>query len=214
MIYPVNEIKQIEAHTEISFVCHPNCAQYGGPEGDAGYANAVQVERGISLEEAFEIAKNNSEINHFVYVKGDGMTLIGGDPENDPLGSGYHIIQSKIAIGSGGFFGKGWLSGTQSQLRFLPEAHTDFIFAIIAEEIGFIGCFFLIALYIIFIYTGLRLATLMPTLFAQLTIAGYTILIGLQTLINLAVATGLARVRRTLLHPHPAAVQLADDAAA
>ncbi|MGB7977920.1 MAG: hypothetical protein WCF19_02025 [Chlamydiales bacterium] len=85
MIYPVNEIKQIEAHTEISFVCHPNCAQYGGPEGDAGYANAVQVERGISLEEAFEIAKNNSEINHFVYVKGDGMTLIGGDPENDPL---------------------------------------------------------------------------------------------------------------------------------
>jgi rod shape determining protein RodA len=61
------------------------------------------------------------------------------DPETDPLGAGYHIIQSKIAIGSGGLRGKGWLHGTQSQLEFLPERHTDFIFAVLAEELGLIG---------------------------------------------------------------------------
>ncbi len=69
-------------------------------------------------------------------------------PETDPLGAGYHIIQSKIAIGSGGLRGKGWLHGTQSQLEFLPERHTDFIFAVLAEELGLVGILILLALYI------------------------------------------------------------------
>lgn len=70
------------------------------------------------------------------------------DPESDPLGAGYHIIQSKIAIGSGGLSGKGWLHGTQSQLEFLPERHTDFIFAVLAEELGLIGVLVLLGLYL------------------------------------------------------------------
>ncbi|WP_254556027.1 FtsW/RodA/SpoVE family cell cycle protein, partial [Salmonella enterica] len=69
------------------------------------------------------------------------------DPETDPLGAGYHINQSKISIGSGGLRGKGWLHGTQSQLEFLPELHTDFIFAVLAEELGLVGILILLALY-------------------------------------------------------------------
>lgn len=76
------------------------------------------------------------------------------DPESDPLGAGYHIIQSKIAIGSGGLRGKGWLHGTQSQLEFLPERHTDFIFAVLAEELGLVGILILLALYILLIMRG------------------------------------------------------------
>lgn len=113
------------------------------------------------------------------------------DPWSDPRGAGFQIIQSLIAIGSGHWTGMG-IGHSKQKFFYLPMQHTDFIFAIIAEEIGFIGCLGLIALYIIFIYTGLRIATMVPTLFAQLTIAGYTILIGLQTIINMAVATGLA----------------------
>lgn len=78
--------------------------------------------------------------------------------ETDPLGAGYHIIQSKIAIGSGGLRGKGWLHGTQSQLEFLPERHTDFIFAVLAEELGLIGVLILLALYILLIMRGLWIA--------------------------------------------------------
>jgi cell division protein FtsW len=113
------------------------------------------------------------------------------DPWSDPRGAGFQIIQSLIAIGSGHWTGMG-IGHSKQKFFYLPMQHTDFIFAIIAEEIGFIGCFFLIALYVLFLYAGLRLATMVPTLFAQLTIAGYTILIGLQTIINMAVATGLA----------------------
>ncbi|VFS49273.1 Rod shape-determining protein RodA [Budvicia aquatica] len=80
------------------------------------------------------------------------------DPESDPLGAGYHIIQSKIAIGSGGLWGKGWLHGTQSQLEFLPERHTDFIFAVLAEELGLIGVLALLALYLCVIIRGFVLA--------------------------------------------------------
>ncbi len=81
------------------------------------------------------------------------------DPESDPLGSGYHIIQSKIAIGSGGVYGKGWLNGTQSNLDFLPERHTDFIFAVLAEEFGFIGILLLLSLYLFIIVRGLYVAS-------------------------------------------------------
>ena len=81
------------------------------------------------------------------------LTLL--DPESDPLGSGYHIIQSKIAIGSGGTYGKGWLNGTQSQLDFIPERSTDFIFSVFGEEFGFYGSVVLILLYIAIIFRGL-----------------------------------------------------------
>ncbi|MGB0903307.1 MAG: FtsW/RodA/SpoVE family cell cycle protein, partial [Mangrovicoccus sp.] len=80
------------------------------------------------------------------------------NPESDPLGSGYHIIQSKIAIGSGGLEGKGWLHGTQSQLEFLPERHTDFIFSVLSEEMGLIGVTFLLAAYVFIIARGLYIA--------------------------------------------------------
>ena len=80
------------------------------------------------------------------------------NPELDPFGSGYHVIQSKIAIGSGGFLGKGWLAGTQSQLNFLPENHTDFIFAVAGEEFGFIGTVFIISMYMIIIWRGIAIA--------------------------------------------------------
>lgn len=80
------------------------------------------------------------------------------DPESDPLGAGYHIIQSKIAIGSGGLRGKGWLHGTQSQLEFLPERHTDFIFAVLAEELGLVGVLLLLVLYLLLIMRGLIVA--------------------------------------------------------
>lgn len=87
------------------------------------------------------------------YQKTRVMTLI--DPEKDPLGAGYHIIQSKIAIGSGGINGKGWMEGTQSQLEFLPEPHTDFIFAVLGEEHGMIGILILLAIYLFIIARGL-----------------------------------------------------------
>ena len=89
------------------------------------------------------------------------------DPETDPLGAGYHIIQSKIAIGSGGLRGKGWLHGTQSQLEFLPERHTDFIFAVLAEELGLIGVLILLALYILLIMRGLWIAAQAQTTFGR-----------------------------------------------
>lgn len=84
---------------------------------------------------------------HFMYDYQRQRILTFLNPERDPLGKGYHIIQSKIAIGSGGFFGKGWLQGTQSQLDFLPEHATDFIFAVCGEEFGFVGCFILLMVY-------------------------------------------------------------------
>ena len=80
------------------------------------------------------------------------------NPENDPLGSGYHIIQSQIAIGSGGGFGKGWLKGTQSHLDFLPEKHTDFIFSMLGEEFGFVGTLSVIGLILTITYLGYKIS--------------------------------------------------------
>src|SRR4029078_1913100 len=81
------------------------------------------------------------------------------DPQNDPLGAGYHTIQSQIAIGSGGIFGKGYMNGSQAQLEFLPERSTDFIFAVIGEEWGLVGCFVLMMLYLLVIGRGLYIAS-------------------------------------------------------
>jgi rod shape determining protein RodA len=115
-------------------------------------------------------------------------------PETDPSGDGWHIMQSKIALGAGGFFGKGFGQGSQSQLNFLPEKHTDFIFATLAEEFGFLGCFSLLVLYGLAIFIALRIASLSHSHFGRLAAAGTTATFALYVLINGAMVMGLAPV--------------------
>ncbi|MEH3106902.1 MAG: rod shape-determining protein RodA [Sphingomonas fennica] len=116
------------------------------------------------------------------------------DPESDPLGAGYHIIQSKIAIGSGGLFGKGFLGGTQSHLDYLPEGHTDFVFATMAEEWGLAGGIAIIALYFLVVRWGMRVAGRAQTRFARLAAAGLATTIFFYVAINLSMVMGLAPV--------------------
>jgi len=116
------------------------------------------------------------------------------NPESDPLKSGYHIIQSKIAIGSGGIFGKGFLAGTQSHLDYLPERHTDFVFATMAEEWGLIGGIFLIVSFLLVVRWGMRVAARARTRFARLTAAGLATTIFFYVAINLMMVMGLAPV--------------------
>ena len=113
------------------------------------------------------------------------------DPWQDPKGSGFQIIQSLIAIGSGDWFGTG-IAHSRQKFFYLPMQHTDFIFSIIAEETGFIGSLFLIILFILFLYFGLRIAHQLTDPFRSLVIIGFVILITLQALMNIAVTTGLA----------------------
>jgi rod shape determining protein RodA len=113
------------------------------------------------------------------------------NPNIDPLGAGYTLIQSKIAIGSGGLFGKGWLSGTQGQLRFLPESHTDFIFASFAEEWGFLGSVILIFLYYFLIREALTIAQRSGDHFAKLLALGIALMLGLQVFVNISMTMGL-----------------------
>ena len=115
-------------------------------------------------------------------------------PENDPSGSGYHILQSKIALGSGGLLGKGYGLGSQSQLNFLPEKQTDFIFATLAEEFGFVGCVSILALYAAVIFMALRTASLAHSHFGRLSAAGVTATFAFYVLINGAMVMGLAPV--------------------
>ncbi len=120
--------------------------------------------------------------------------LIFLDPESDPLGTGYHITQSKIAIGSGGVFGKGFLQGTQSHLDYLPEGHTDFVFATMAEEWGLAGGVFIIGGFLLLTRWGLKVAARAPTRFGRLTAAGLTTTIFFYVAINLMMVMGLAPV--------------------
>jgi cell division protein FtsW len=113
------------------------------------------------------------------------------NPWQDPQGAGFQIIQSLIAIGSGGWFGKG-IGNSQQKFFYLPMQHTDFIFSIIAEESGFIGCSILIMLYIVFLYCGIKIATLLKHPFHKFFVFGFVTLVSLQTIINISVATGLA----------------------
>jgi rod shape determining protein RodA len=115
-------------------------------------------------------------------------------PENDPSGAGYHIMQSKIALGSGGLLGKGYGLGTQSQLNFLPEKHTDFIFATLAEEFGFVGCFSMLVIYAAVILIALRTASMAHSHFGRLAGSGVTATFALYVLINAAMVMGLAPV--------------------
>ena len=116
------------------------------------------------------------------------------DPNVDPLGSGYHIIQSKIAIGSGMLLGKGLFNGTQSQLNFLPENHTDFIFAVVGEELGFIGCTFLLLLYLIVLWRGIAIAQNASDAFGRLLATGITSMIGFHVLVNVGMTMGIMPV--------------------
>lgn len=116
------------------------------------------------------------------------------DPNVDPLGSGYHIIQSKIAIGSGMLMGKGLFGGTQSQLNFLPENHTDFIFAVIGEEVGFIGSVLVLMLYLILMYRGLKIAGAARDNFGTLVAAGITSMMAFHVLVNVGMTAGIMPV--------------------
>lgn len=116
------------------------------------------------------------------------------DPEKDPLGSGYHIIQSKIAIGSGGVSGKGWLQGTQSQLEFLPERHTDFIFAVFSEEFGLMGVSLLLAVYLLIVIRGLWIATKAQHAFTKLLAGSITLTFFVYVFVNIGMVSGLLPV--------------------
>ncbi|HML79082.1 rod shape-determining protein RodA [Geobacter sulfurreducens] len=113
------------------------------------------------------------------------------DPERDPLGTGYHIIQSKIAVGSGGLSGKGFLQGTQSQLRFLPEQHTDFAFSVFAEEWGFLGSLVVLLLYVVLILWGLQIARRCNDRFGSLVAVGVTAMLFWHIIINIGMVIGL-----------------------
>lgn len=116
------------------------------------------------------------------------------DPERDTQGSGYQVLQSKIAIGAGGIEGQGYLGGTQTQLHFLPEQHTDFIFSVIGEEFGFLGALFLLALFALLIFRLLMLANITDDKFASLTLIGIASLFSFQLLVNIGMTTGLMPV--------------------
>ncbi|MBF0311225.1 MAG: rod shape-determining protein RodA, partial [Magnetococcales bacterium] len=126
------------------------------------------------------------------YQKQRIMTLF--FPEKDPLGSGYHIIQSKIAVGSGGVLGKGFMAGSQSYLEFLPERHTDFIFSVLAEEWGFAGSVTLLGLYSLLVVQGLVIAAGAKDRFGMLVAAGVTALFSVQVIINIGMVTGMLPV--------------------
>ncbi len=131
---------------------------------------------------------------HFMrdYQRQRVLTFI--DPERDPLGAGYHIIQSKIAIGSGGLYGKGWLNGTQSQLEFLPERHTDFIFAVLGEEFGLVGAGLLLLLYLFIILRGLHIAARAQDSYSRLLAGALTLVFFVYLFVNTGMVSGLLPV--------------------
>ncbi|WP_316152264.1 rod shape-determining protein RodA [Cupriavidus sp. BIC8F] len=116
------------------------------------------------------------------------------DPTSDPLGKGFHTIQSIIAIGSGGVEGKGWLKGTQTHLEFIPEKHTDFIFAVYSEEFGLIGNAVLLVLYLLLIFRGLFIAANAPTLFSRLLAGSITLIFFTYAFVNMGMVSGILPV--------------------
>jgi rod shape determining protein RodA len=126
------------------------------------------------------------------YQKQRVLTLL--DPDSDPLGAGYNIIQSKIAIGSGGMFGKGWTNGSQAQLEFLPERDTDFIFAVLGEEFGLLGVLTLLAIYIFVIGRGLYIAVQAHDTYSRLLAGSISLTFMVYVFVNTAMVTGLIPV--------------------
>ena len=131
---------------------------------------------------------------HFMhdYQRQRVITML--NPESDPLGSGYHIIQSKIAIGSGGLFGKGWMNGTQSQLNFLPERSTDFIFAVLGEEFGFFGILLLFAFYTAIVVRGIMISIQAQDTYTRLLAGSISMTFCVYFIVNTGMVTGLLPV--------------------
>ncbi len=126
------------------------------------------------------------------YQRGRILTLL--DPERDPLGAGYHIIQSKIAIGSGGIYGRGWQNGTQSQLDFIPERSTDFIFSVLSEEFGFLGTSLLIMVYLFIVVRGLVISSRAQTCYARLLGGAISLSFFSYVFVNIGMVSGLLPV--------------------
>jgi rod shape determining protein RodA len=120
------------------------------------------------------------------------LTLL--DPSQDPLGAGYHTIQSTIAVGSGGVFGKGWLQGTQAHLEFIPERHTDFIFAVYSEEFGLLGNCLLLALYTLLIGRGLMITAQATSFFSRLVAGAVTLMFFTYAFVNMGMVSGILPV--------------------
>jgi len=131
---------------------------------------------------------------HFMHDYQRERVLTFFNPERDPLGSGYHIIQSKIAIGSGGLFGKGWLNGTQSHLQFLPEHATDFIFGVCSEEFGFIGNIILISIYLFVIGRGIYISTQAQDTFSRLLAGSISLMFFISMFVNMGMVSGILPV--------------------
>ncbi len=138
----------------------------------------------LSLPVFWNFLKDYQKQRIFVFI----------NPDIDPLGSGYTVIQSKIAVGSGGLFGKGWLGGTQNQLNFLPERHTDFIFSVVGEEWGFLGALALVLLYALVIYRGAKIIETTPDMYGRLMAAGFVSFFFLQVVINIGMTIGFLPV--------------------
>ncbi|MFN3388687.1 MAG: rod shape-determining protein RodA [Allosphingosinicella sp.] len=154
----------------------------------AGLPLRLFIGGGIAVAAALPIAYS------FMLPHQQDRVLIFLNPEEDPLGAGYHLTQSKIAIGSGGLFGKGFLNGTQSHLQYLPEQHTDFIFSAIAEEWGLVGGIVLILLFFLLLRWGMGVALAAKGRFERLTASGLTLTIFFYIAINLMMVMGLAPV--------------------
>jgi rod shape determining protein RodA len=120
------------------------------------------------------------------------LTLL--DPSSDPLGAGYHTLQGMIAIGSGGFFGKGWLNSSQAHLDYLPEAKTDFIFAVFAEEFGLLGILVLLGIYLFILYRGFVIAWLAQDSFTRLLAGGLTLVVFFYVFVNIGMVSGILPV--------------------
>jgi rod shape determining protein RodA len=131
---------------------------------------------------------------HFMHDYQRDRVLTFLNPEADPLGHGYHIIQSKIAIGSGGVYGKGWLGSTQSELDFLPESSTDFIFAVFAEEFGLVGCLGLLALYLLIIVRCLYIASQTQDTYSRLLASSLAFTFFVYVFVNIGMVIGVLPV--------------------
>ncbi len=131
---------------------------------------------------------------HFMHGYQRERVLTFFNPERDPLGAGYHIIQSKIAIGSGGFFGEGWLNGSQSHLHFLPEHATDFIFGVIGEELGFLGALLLIILFLVIFARGLFISSQAQDTFSRLLSGSLILTFFISLFVNIGMVTGILPV--------------------
>jgi rod shape determining protein RodA len=132
--------------------------------------------------------------NKILYAHQRGRILTFIDPQRDPLGAGYQVLQSKVAIGSGQLFGKGYLNGTQTNLSFLPEEHTDFIFSVLGEQFGFLGCLFMLALYLFLIHRILRVGIDMRNRFVSLVAVGIAGILGFHIIVNVSMTIGMMPV--------------------